>query len=140
MGAIKITPADKYFSLCVRERAENRCERCGGSPESGGLHCSHFHGRGKWGVRFDPDNATALCYGCHAYFGSNPELHRQWQKEKLGVYRFDALLERSNDATRGRVAKREAKEIAKHYREQHRQMTVKRETGETGRIEFVGYL
>lgn len=140
MGAIKVTPADKWFSLCVRQRAENRCERCGGSPASGGLHCSHFHGRGKWGVRFCPDNATSLCYGCHAFLGSHPEIHRQWQLERLGAYRFDSLQERANDSTRGRIAKREAKEIAKHYKGEYESLIQLRNAGAVGRLEFTGYL
>lgn len=139
MGAVKITPADAAFSKCVRERNANRCERCGGYPNPGGLHCSHFYGRGKWSTRFDPENGTALCHGCHSYFGSNPELHRHWQKERLGPYRYDALLERANNSSLGRTAKREAKAIAEHYRGEHRAMLKKREQGEYGRIEFVGY-
>lgn len=137
---IKITPADSWFSKCVRERAGNRCERCGGSPAPGGLHCSHFHGRGKWSVRFDPENSTSLCHGCHAYFGSHPVLHSQWQAENMGVYRFESLQERANDITRARVARREAKAIAAHYRCQFNIMLEKRSQGETGRIEFEGYL
>ncbi len=140
MGAVKITPADRWFSMCVRTRADNRCERCGGMPSPGGLHCSHFHGRGKWSVRFDPENGTALCYGCHAYFGSHPVLHSQWQAENMGLYRFESLQERANDLTRARVARREAKAIAAHYRCQFNIMLEKRSQGETGRIEFEGYL
>lgn len=140
MGAVKITPADKWFSLCVRARAENRCERCGGSPAPGGLHCSHFHGRGKWAVRFDPENATALCHGCHSYFGANPELHRQWQASNMGVYRLESLQERANDSTMARVARREAKAIAEHYKGQFNIIQQSRDEGASGRLEFVGYL
>lgn len=140
MGAIKITPADSWFSKCVRERAGNRCERCGGSPAPGGLHCSHFHGRGKWSVRFEPMNGTSLCMGCHLYLTANPNEHADFQQEIWGGINMQALRELANDTTRGRVAKREAKAIAAHYREQHREMVTKRDSGETGRIEFVGYL
>ena len=139
MGAIKITPADKYFSVCVRERAENRCERCGGSPERGGLHCSHFHGRGKWSVRFAPENATALCMGCHLYFGSHPVEHTEWQREKLGDYWFEALREKANDLTAGRVMKREQKHIAAHYRKEHQLMLALRASGAVGRLDFTGH-
>ena len=30
-----------------------------------GLECSHHHGRGNWSIRFEPQNAEALCTGCH---------------------------------------------------------------------------
>ena len=41
---IKIDPADKYFSLYIRERDNNKCRKCGGTS---GLQCSHFQGRRK---------------------------------------------------------------------------------------------
>ncbi len=118
---LKITSADKYFSLCVREQAKFTCERCGtfAPPElSKRLDCSHFHGRGKWSVRFDPDNATALCMGCHLYVTAHPIEHMAFIQEKLGPYRFQALAERAQDMARGRQARREVKEIGKHYRQQ----------------------
>lgn len=118
---LKITPADKFFSLCIREAQRFVCERCGtfAPPElSKRLDCSHFHGRGKWSVRFDPDNATALCMGCHLFVTAHPFEHVMFIQNKLGPYRFQALQERANDTTRGRQAKREVKEIARHYRAQ----------------------
>lgn len=122
MGAIKITPADKWFSLCVRKRARFQCQRCNGTPEPGGLHCSHFHGRGKWATRFDPRNGTALCMGCHLYFTAHPYEHAHWQAERLGTYHSRALLERSQDTTIAKQCKRSAKEIAKHYKAEFERM------------------
>lgn len=118
---LKITTADKYFSLCIREAQKFICERCGtfAPPElSKRLDCSHFHGRGKWSVRFDPDNGSALCLGCHLYLTAHPVEHVAFIQNKLGPYRFQALQERANDTTRGRQAKREVKEIAKHFKAQ----------------------
>lgn len=115
---LKITAADKAFSQCIRQRAGWRCERCGSQPAPQGLHCSHFHGRGKWSVRFDPENAEALCYGCHRLMGSQPEAHRSRIIAKLGIYRFDALTERANNLALGRQAKRDQKAIAAHFRAQ----------------------
>lgn len=118
---LKITSADKWFSLCIREAQNFTCERCKtfAPPElSKRLDCSHFHGRGKWSVRFDPENCTALCLGCHLRMTSHPIEHVQFMQEKLGPYRFQALQERANDTTRGRLAKRSVKEIAAHYRGQ----------------------
>lgn len=141
MGAIKRTPADVAFSKCIRERAGWTCERCGARHEvnSQGLHCSHFHGRGKWSVRFDPDNTFSVCYGCHQYLGSRPQEHADWVRRQLGDGLFELIRERANDTKLGRIAKREVKEIAKHYRDQHRDMLAMRDQGITGRLQIVGY-
>jgi hypothetical protein len=118
---LKITSADRYFSLCIRQRAGFVCERCGtfAPPElSKRLDCSHFHGRGKWSVRFDPENCTALCMGCHLYLTAHPVEHVEFIQSKLGPYRFQALAERAANTTIGRQAKREVKEVAKHFKAQ----------------------
>lgn len=123
--SIKITAADKWFSLCIRLRANWCCERCGtsyGGP-SQALHCSHLHGRGKYATRFDPRNARSICYGCHQYLGAQPEMHRQWFREHLGPYDYDALTERAQDQVIARQVKREIKAVSAHYREQFRVMT-----------------
>jgi hypothetical protein len=104
-----------------------------------GIHCSHFHGRGKWSVRFEPDNAMAACFGCHRILGSQPDEHRRLFEARLGQERYEVLLEKANDTKLGRLAKREAKEIAKYYRDQHKNMRTQREIGIEGRIEIVGY-
>jgi hypothetical protein len=67
------------------------------------LHCSHFHGRGNWAVRFDPDNAVALCYGCHRIMGANPEEHREFIKSRLGAKKFNALRLRKNQVVKKRL-------------------------------------
>ena len=94
MKTIKISKVDKLVSDWVRERAHWRCERCGAqfTPPTSGLHCSHYHGRGKKSVRFFPDNLTALCYGCHSYFdGAGREEYREFKIKQLGKKRFNIL-------------------------------------------------
>ena len=61
-----------------------------------GLHCSHYYGRGRYSVRFDPDNAVALCYGCHRHVGSNPSDHLDFIRERLGPDKFRELTQRRN--------------------------------------------
>ena len=137
MAAIKRTPADKAFSDCIRSAAEWRCERCHTYYEEGrrmGLHCSHYHGRGKWGIRFCVENAEALCYGCHQYLGANPNLHSDHKLEMLGEGAIDLLREKSNDTSLGRAAKREVKDIAKHYRSEFKRIYDLRAEGVTGKI------
>lgn len=98
MGKVKIDVADKAFSLYIRTRDGWRCRRCGTAytPPTMALHCSHFQGRGKEATRFDPDNADALCYGCHQYFTSHPGEHYSWQVEQKGQALVDAVVARSN--------------------------------------------
>ncbi len=119
---IKITPADSAFSKCVRALAKWRCEVCNTqyTPSDTGLHCSHFHGRGNWSVRFDPKNAEAACYGCHAKLEGSPhDFTRRWE-QKLGQYEYDLLLERKNDIGLGREYRKTKGKglVAKHFREQ----------------------
>lgn len=138
MAAVKIKASDQYFSRCIRERAGWKCERCGAQHEEGsmGLHCSHFHGRGKWATRFDPDNCEALCYGCHMFVGSQPHEHEKRIREKLGSGLYEILLQKSTDSSLGRLAKREEAQIRKHYRAELGRMKELRHMGEVGRIEF----
>ena len=146
MGAIKRTPADAHFSLCVREAANWTCERCGKYfPEGAGrqgLHCSHFHGRGNWGIRFDPLNAFAHCYGCHMYFQANPIEFTEWVLERIGQDNFDLLLEKKNDRSLAKlVRKTKGKgEISKHYRIQHDLLKQKRAEGDTSKLTFEGWV
>lgn len=140
--AIKRTPADDAFSKCIRESVAYMCERCGSvhTPSSQGLHASHYHTRGNWSVRFDPDNVSAHCYGCHQHLGSHPAEFKVWMRNKLGEARFDWLELRSVDASLGRQARKEAKDIAKHYREQLKAMKERRRAGQMGVLQLVSWV
>lgn len=140
MGAIKRTEADKAFSLCVRARAGFRCERCGNhyDPTNAALHASHHHRRGQWGVRFDPDNAEALCYGCHSHYGGTQERMDEVltpaQREILRDKKEDIALAKQYRKTKGRGA------IAKHFRDEFSRIMEERAAGNAGRIEFEAWL
>ena len=140
MGGIKRTPADAAFSKCIRERANWSCERCNKKHEenSMGLHCSHHHSRGKWGIRFEPINAEALCYGCHSLEGGT----EQRRKQVLSDGEQDILWEKMADLSLAKESKKTKGkgEIAKHYRDEYARMKELRTQGETGRIEFVGWV
>ena len=137
--SIKITPADKAFSLCVRARANFRCEKCGKqhSHNSKGLHCSHHHSRGNWSIRFDPLNAESLCYGCHAKHGGTEERRKATltpgEQELLFERKMNTLLGRMYRKTHGKG------DIAKHFRDEYKKICEKRERGDFGRIDFEGY-
>lgn len=140
---MKITPADKWFSLCVRERAGWKCEYCGTQYEPGsrGLHCSHYFTRGNWAVRFEPLNAFAHCFHCHQLLGSNPDKFYWWVKEQLGE-QYRLLIELERDIVRGKEVKRTKGkgEIADHYEAEYCMMRLMREAGAPERLEFKGWL
>ena len=102
--AIKITKWDRVFSKYIRTRDNWTCQRCGTGhpPNSQGLHCSHFVGRAKYSVRFSEENCEALCYGCHQYFTSNPDIHRAHKVKRLGRAKFKALKLRSRKLVKKR--------------------------------------
>ena len=133
---MKTNPADQAFSRCVRERADWTCEKCGSKHEEGsmGLHCSHIFSRRHRTIRWSGDNAQALCFSCHSWYGGNPADSGVWIAEFLGEGHIDLLREKKEQ--RLKVSKLEEKEIAKHYREQLKAMKAERDNGKQGRIEF----
>jgi hypothetical protein len=143
MTGIKITPADKWFSLCVRERAGWKCEYCETQYPIGaqGLHCSHYFGRGNWAVRLEPLDASAHCFGCHQKLSANPHLHYEWMKKRLGD-KYELLVELSNDIVKGKAYKitRGIGEVAAHYKREHEKMLELRAKGITKRLEFVAWI
>ena len=94
----KIRPADKQFSLYIRNRDKWICQRCRKQYEVGsqGLHNSHFWSRGRENTRFDPENCDAMCFFCHLYLGSNPAEYNDWKLKQLGEKKFNALKLRAH--------------------------------------------
>lgn len=133
---MKISPSDTFFSKCVRERSDWTCERCGKQYEenSTGIHCSHIFSRRHRTIRWCGDNAQALCFACHQWFGGNPIESARWVQEIVGEGAISILMEKKESRTK--VSKLEEKEIAKHYREELKKLQEQRANGKTGRIEF----
>lgn len=136
----KCSSADTWFSRCVRERAEWKCEYCKRefAHDTHVLDCSHFYGRRARRVRFDGDNAFAHCRGCHNRLGENPGLFTSWAVRTRGQGWFDILTEKWNDTAR-KITKQEERQIAKHYKQEYETMQKKRNEGKTGWLEFVNY-
>ena len=90
---IRITQLDKLFSQYIRERADWKCERCFTQYQRGsrGLHCSHFWGRAKRGVRWDTRNGNSICMGCHLFFHAHPAEHHAWKLKQMGEREFKKL-------------------------------------------------
>lgn len=110
---IKITKQDKEFSHFIRARARWRCELCKRKfpEEIKKLDCAHFFGRRNKSVRYDQDNASALCFYCHKYLGENPLLHYWYQYQKLGPVRLSELTERYADSVKTKFEKMVFKRI-----------------------------
>ena len=141
MAGIKTTSADHWFSLCVRERTNWACERCGKiyTPPTRALHASHFIGRGNWATRYNPDNAFCHCYGCHSFFEGNPQAFRDWAIGKLGAGTYESLLLASYEIGFAKRAHKEQRRIAAFYRKELAYMRLLRSQGNQGRIDFADY-
>jgi len=93
---MKLTPLDKLFSEYIRKKAKGICERCGSNKGWKGLQTSHFFGRAKKSVRWDEENVSALCFGCHQFFTSQPNEHTEWFRARMSEVGFDFLVRRAN--------------------------------------------
>ena len=98
MKKIRRDSLDILFSEFIRRRAIRRvhgCERCLTWKEDWKkLECSHFYGRSRKSVRWDPVNSVGLCFGCHQYLGSQPTEHVQWYENYIGREALDMLAGR----------------------------------------------
>ena len=96
---IKIRKEDEIFAKAIKIRDGWKCKFCGKYFPEGhrrGLDCAHFWGRKNESVRFNSDNADALCTAHHSYFHQYPSLYYDWKKEQLGEDGFNALQVRAN--------------------------------------------
>lgn len=100
---IRIDKADQAFSQYVRLR-DMECRRCHspvrlndkGLPVSHTM--SHYFGRAKESVRFDPENGDTLCMPCHRIWASDDrETYREFKIKQLGQKGYDALCIRANN-------------------------------------------
>ena len=123
MSGIRRDAADKWFSDCIRHRAQYRCECCGRSFEGlvQGYENAHIFGRANKSTRWCADNAVALCSACHRRFTEHPLEFHDFLMRHLGAGHLDMLREKKNQIFKTTAAIR--KEIAKHYRDEFRRMT-----------------
>ena len=116
--AIKRDPADKYFSDVVRLKAGYVCENC--RKQDGRMECAHIFGRAAKSVRWSLMNAVCLCHTCHRNFTSNPYEFTAWLEAYKGSGYLDILREKWQVLMR--TTKLLRKDIATHYRLEHRKM------------------
>jgi len=70
----------------------------------------------------------------------NPEAFRNWKLQRLGQERYDILMEKCSNLSIAKEARRDKKQMARHYRDEYQRMMDLRAQGVVGRIEFEGYL
>lgn len=130
MGGIKITQADKWFSLAIREAWNWTCCRCGTQYHHNhrGLDCSHGYSRGHWSVRFSTLNARPHCMGCHRIESGHwmERLLTDWERERLRELRDDVQLAKMYRKTKGKG------ELSAHWKKQYDLCLQARECGVTG--------
>ena len=133
---IRLDPADKWFSKCVRERANWTCEHCltPYPSGSGSVQCSHLFSRRHNATRYDPLNAFCHCVSCHIRLGSDPVNFTKWADSRLGPKKVESLYVRSGMTLK--LSKVDKAFIAKHYQSEHRQMLAKRKAGQGGYLSF----
>ena len=114
---IRIDKRDTVFSKLIRLRARWNCDRCGRYfPMGHGLQAAHIFSRRHQSTRYDPDNAIALCFADHQYFGENPTIFTAWVKKHLGDVRYEALQLRHMLIVKR--TKADAEELYQHLKEQ----------------------
>lgn len=132
---LKRTPADKWFSDCVRIRSNWHCENCQIYLEhdKARLHCSHFVGRGELSTRVHPTNAFAHCNKCHKKLGGD-----RWGGGNVAefTHHFDSRRGALNRHFIQRLAKMPfryydsfIKDMSTHYREEFRRIESLRAEG-----------
>jgi hypothetical protein len=95
---VKLTAEDRRFAAAIKERDEYTCQRCGRIYQKGdrGIQCAHIFTRRIKATRCDPDNAVALCTGCHFFIDTHPASKIEFFEKHLGLERFEALAARAH--------------------------------------------
>ena len=139
--SVKRTVEDALFSDLVRERANWCCECCGaffGIGERQGLHCSHHISRRFNATRWCPNNAAAHCARCHRQFTDNPVEHGAWIIGHMGEQNYRNLKLASQRLTP--LKKHDRADIRETLKGQWIDMRKQRESGHSGRCEFLGWM
>jgi hypothetical protein len=123
-GKMRIDQADRLFSLWIRHRDDWTCQRCQKKCLAGSasLQNSHYFGRTKLSVRFDPLNCDALCFGCHRIWEKEDrEGYRVFKIRQLGQKGYDLLQIRANTIDKSI----DRKLIAMYYKQELQKMGAK---------------
>ena len=99
-GTIKLSKADKDFSLQVRTERDFTCEHCGKRDEHY-VCCHHVEGRTNKRLRFERNNICLLCPSCHTFnddFSAHrtPKDFKAWFAQKFPE-RWNFIQEHRNE-------------------------------------------
>jgi len=99
---MKRDPLDALFSNYVRSRDSYTCQRCKKyyEPPTRAIHAAHIFSRRHRGVRWDPENAIALCHGCHTFFTGDPEYFTEWVENRIGSNAYNLLKFKARKTTK----------------------------------------
>lgn len=97
-----IRPTDRLMTKYIKLRDKGFCKynfKC--FPGTKGSDVSHFQGRRKETVRFDPENCDLSCRPCHQFVhtAEGVKVLEDWKQRQLGR-RFNSLLLRANSTGR----------------------------------------
>jgi len=143
--AVKRTPADQWFSKCVRIRTNWTCEYCNINYEhdKGYLHCSHYISRAHHITRYNPINAMAHCQRCHEQLGGG-----RWGGGNIAefAHHYDEIHGPKNREKIRKIShypfpkhKRHIKDISTHFRQEFARLEQLRLDGRIDRLEFEPY-
>ena len=113
---VRLKPADRYLSLCVRKRDMWTCQYSGKifEPGSQGLHCAHIFSRRHFATRWVPMNCISLSFGAHRKFDEDHEFKREFAIKFIGQTMYDELNEWRQRIVK--ISKGDQKLIARYYK------------------------
>ena len=97
----KLRKTDRLFRQYILRFYNYTCARCHTryAPDNcRGLHVSHYWSRSRENTRFDIENVSLLCYGCHIAWGHGDQRdeYTDHMRTKLGERRFEMLRARAH--------------------------------------------
>ena len=133
--APKQATLDALFSQVIRERDDYTCRLCHKNyrHDTGMLDCAHNIGRRRGSVRWDTDNAFALCRPCHNDIDQRPLDHADFIREELGEGRYETLKVKARELMK--MTDKDRKDLAAYMRETLKILKARRADGEVGRLD-----
>jgi hypothetical protein len=131
---------DIVMSNLVRCATNYTCENCGKyyPPElRKGIHCSHYWGRAIKQLRYSELNTSALCYGCHMRFTSDPWAHTDFMRKKVGQETLEKMAVLAY--SKYKFTQKEQDLALAHLIEQWRIMSIERRAGNNDKLKYEGW-
>lgn len=140
--SVKRDALDAIFSDCIR-LAANCCEAhgepmlYGNTACSQHLECAHIHSRRHQYLRHNPLNALSLCGAHHRWYTDHPTVFTDFIDRQYPG-RLEILLPMLQ--VKHKWLKGMKAEARAHYRKEYQSLLDRRSAGETGQLDFIGFL